>query len=193
MSPPFRAKHHQKALWAGLSSGALQTTATDHCCFCAPQKAGGKDNFTRIPNGTAGIEDRMSILWHHGVTTGRITAQEFVAITSSNTAQIFNIYPRKGSISIGADADLVVWDPGSTRTISAKTHHQNVDFNVFEGMQVQGLARSTISQGKLVWHDGDLRAIRGAGRYISRPCFSPVFNAAIKQNAKKRASPVIRP
>jgi dihydropyrimidinase len=192
MSPPFRPKHHQKALWAGLASGTLQTTATDHCCFCAPQKATGKDNFTIIPNGTAGIEDRMSILWHHGVGTGRITAQEFVAITSSNAAQIFNIYPRKGSISIGADADLVIWDPTATRTISAKTHHQNVDFNVFEGMQVQGLARSTVSQGKLVWHDGDLRAVRGAGRYIPRPCFSPVFNAVRRQKAGNYPSPVIR-
>ena len=192
MSPPFRPKHHQKALWAGLSSGALQTTATDHCCFCAPQKANGKNDFTMIPNGTAGIEDRMSILWHHGVATGRITAQEFVAITSSNAAQIFNIYPRKGSISLGADADLVLWDANATRTISTKTHHQNVDFNVFEGLQVQGLARSTISQGKLVWHHGDLRAVRGAGRYIPRPCFSPVFNAVLKQNTGKNPVPVAR-
>jgi dihydropyrimidinase len=183
MSPPFRPKHHQKALWAGLASGALQTTATDHCCFCAPQKAAGRDNFTLIPNGTAGIEDRMSILWHHGVRTGRLTPQEFVAITSTNTAQIFNIYPRKGAITPGADADLVIWDPDAERTISAKTHHQNIDFNVFEGMRVQGLARSTISQGNLVWHDGDLRAVRGAGRYINRPCFSPAFTAATARQA----------
>jgi dihydropyrimidinase len=178
MSPPFRPKHHQKALWAGLASGNLQTTATDHCCFCAPQKAAGAENFTLIPNGTAGIEDRMSIIWHHGVRTGRLTPEEFVRVTSTNTAQIFNIFPRKGSISIGADADLVVWDPNAARVISAKTHHQNVDFNVFEGMEVTGLARSTIANGKLVWHDGDLRAVRGAGRYINRPCFSPVIQAA---------------
>jgi dihydropyrimidinase len=182
MSPPFRPKHHQKALWAGLASGNLQTTATDHCCFCAPQKAGGATDFTKIPNGTAGIEDRMSILWHHGVRTGRLMPQEFVKITSTNTAQIFNIFPRKGSVSVGADADLVVWDPAASRVISAKTHHQNVDFNVFEGMEVTGLARSTIAHGKLVWHDGKLRAVRGAGRYINRPCFSPVFEAAALQN-----------
>jgi dihydropyrimidinase len=178
MSPPFRPKHHQKALWAGLAAGTLQTTATDHCCFCAPQKAGGIGDFTKIPNGTAGIEDRMSILWHHGVRTGRLTEQEFVAITSTNTAKIFNIFPRKGAVAVGADADLVVWDPNASRTISASTHHQNIDFNVFEGMNVTGLARSTIANGKLVWHDGDLRAVRGAGRYINRPCFSPVFKAA---------------
>jgi len=172
MSPPFRPKHHQKALWAGLAAGNLQTTATDHCCFCAPQKAAGATDFTKIPNGTAGIEDRMSILWHHGVATGTLTAQEFVAITSSNTAKIFNIFPRKGSITPGADADLVVWDPHASRTISAKTHHQNVDYNVFEGQTVTGLARTTIANGKIVWHNGTLSATRGAGRYINRPAFT---------------------
>ena len=177
MSPPFRAKHHQDALWAGLTSGNLQTTATDHCCFCAPQKAAGRDNFTKIPNGTGGIEDRMSVLWHHGVGTGRLTPNEFVRITSTNCAQIFNLHPRKGTVQVGADADLVVWDPEGTRTISAKTHHQNVDFNIYEGMEVKGLARHTLSQGKLVWTDGDLRTVRGAGRYIDRPCFPPVFKA----------------
>jgi dihydropyrimidinase len=178
MSPPFRAKHHQKALWAGLASGNLQTTATDHCCFCAPQKAGGIGDFTKIPNGTAGIEDRLSVLWNFGVRSGKLTPEEFVAITSTNTAKIFNIFPRKGALAVGADADLVVWDPNASRVISAKTHHQNVDFNVYEGMEVTGLARSTIANGKLVWHDGTLRAVRGAGRYIDRPCFSPVFKAA---------------
>jgi dihydropyrimidinase len=180
MSPPFRPKHHQKALWAGLAAGSLQTTATDHCCFCAPQKAGGVGDFTKIPNGTAGIEDRMSVLWHFGVRTGKLTPEEFVRITSTNTAQIFNIFPRKGSISVGADADLVVWDPNASRVISAKTHHQNVDFNVYEGMEVTGLARSTIANGRLVWHQGQLRAVRGAGRYIERPCFSPDMQAALK-------------
>jgi dihydropyrimidinase len=177
MSPPFREKHHQQALWDGLVSGALQTTATDHCCFCAPQKAAGRADFTRIPNGTGGIEDRMSILWHHGVGQGRLTQNEFVAVTSTNTARIFNIFPRKGSVSVGADADLVLWDAQASRTISASTHHQNIDFNVFEGMTVTGLARHTVSRGKLVWTDGDLRTERGAGRYISRPCFAPPVQA----------------
>jgi dihydropyrimidinase len=178
MSPPFRPKHHQKALWAGLASGNLQTTATDHCCFCAPQKAGGIGDFTKIPNGTAGIEDRLSVLWHHGVRTGMLTPEEFVAITSTNTAKIFNIFPRKGAVAVGSDADLVVWDPNASRVISATTHHQNVDFNVYEGMEVTGLARTTIANGKIVWHDGQLHAVRGAGRYVERPCFSPVFKAA---------------
>jgi dihydropyrimidinase len=186
MSPPFRPKHHQQALWAGLISGNVQTTATDHCVFCAPQKAIGRHDFTKIPNGTGGIEDRMSILWHHGVGTGRLTPNEFVRITSTNTAQIFNIYPRKGAVAVGSDADLVVWDPQGSRTISVKTHHQNVDFKVFEGMEVTGLARRTIAGGKLVWDDGDLRTVRGAGRYIERPCFAPPMEAlAIRNRARQ--------
>ena len=193
MSPPFRAKHHQQALWAGLVSGSLQTTATDHCVFCAPQKAMGRTDFTKIPNGTGGIEDRMSILWHHGVGSGRITPNEFVRITSTNTAQIFNIHPRKGTIAIGSDADMVLWDPAGTRTISVKTHHQRVDFNVFEGQEVTGLARHTISRGKLVWTNGDLRAERGAGRYIPRPCFMPPMQAQSLRNNLTKPAGVARP
>jgi dihydropyrimidinase len=177
MSPPFRSKDHQEALWHGLQSGNLQTTATDHCCFCADQKAAGKDDFRLIPNGTAGIENRMEVLWHHGVGTGRLTMNEFVKVTSTNAAQIFNIYPRKGSISVGADADIVVWDPAATKTISAKTHHQKVDYNIFEGMTVTGCASNTISRGKLVYADGKLDVKRGAGRYVDRPPFASYYDA----------------
>jgi dihydropyrimidinase len=177
MSPPFRSPEHQEALWHGLQSGNLQTTATDHCCFCADQKAMGKDDFRSIPNGTAGIENRMEVLWHHGVGTGRLTMNEFVAVTSTNAAQIFNVYPQKGSIAIGADADIVVWDPEATKTISAKTHHQKVDYNIFEGMEVKGCASHTISQGKVVWADGQLNVERGAGRYVDRPPFAPFYDA----------------
>ncbi len=186
MSPPFRPKHHQEALWRGLQSGVLQTTATDHCCFCYDQKAMGKDDFTQIPNGTAGIEDRLAVLWTHGVGTGRMTLEEFVAATSTNAAKIFNIYPRKGVIAVGADADIVVWDPAATKTISAKTHHQNVDFNIFEGMQVAGLASHTVSHGNLVYQNGDLRAKEGAGRYVKRPAFHPMFEALSKRSAQTR-------
>ena len=192
MSPPFRPKEHQEALWRGLQSGNLQTTATDHCCFCADQKAMGKDDFTRIPNGTGGVEDRMAVLWHHGVGSGRLTANEFVRVTSTNAAQIFNLYPRKGSIMVGADADLVVWDPAASRTISAKTHHQKIDFNIFEGMTVKGVPSHTISQGKVVWADGKLDAVRGAGRYVDRPTFPPVFAALALQNRLKAHRPVVR-
>ena len=180
MSPPFRPKGHQDALWRGLQSGNLQTTATDHCCFCADQKAMGKDDFTKIPNGTGGVENRMEVLWHAGVNTGKLTMNEFVRVTSTNAAQIFNMYPRKGSISVGADADIVVWDPEASKTISAKTHHQNVDYNIFEGMTVRGTASHTVSQGKVVFKDGELSVERGAGRYIERPPFAPYFDAIAK-------------
>ena len=177
MSPPFRPKEHQEVLWRALQAGHLHTTATDHCCFCAPQKAAGKDDFTKIPNGCGGIEDRMSLLWHYGVNSGRLTPSEFVAITSTNAARIFNLHPRKGAIEIGADADIVLWDAEGTRTISAKTHHQNVDYNIFEGRTVRGLARRTIANGKLVWNEGALNAERGAGRYLSRPLNGVYFDA----------------
>jgi dihydropyrimidinase len=183
MSPPFRPKEHQEVLWRALQAGTLQTTATDHCCFCAPQKAAGKDDFTKIPNGCAGIEDRMSLLWHYGVESGRLTPSEFVQVTSTNAARIFNLYPRKGAVEVGADADLVVWDANASRTISAKTHHQNVDFNVFEGRTVKGVADQTIAAGKLVWANGDLRAERGAGRYLPRQPFAPYFEASVKRRA----------
>jgi dihydropyrimidinase len=192
MSPPFRSPEHQVALWRGLQSGNLQTTATDHCCFCADQKAAGKDDFRKIPNGTAGIENRMEVLWHHGVNTGRLTMNEFVKITSTNAAQIFNIYPRKGSVSAGADADLVVWDPAASKTISAKTHRQKIDFNIFEGMTVKGCASHTVSAGKLVFANGDLRVERGAGRHISRPPFASYYDAISKQIALSAPRPVKR-
>ena len=182
MSPPFRPKGHQEKLWQGLQSGNLQTTATDHCCFCADQKAAGKDDFSLIPNGTAGVEDRMAILWDSGVNTGRLTMNEFVAVTSANAARIFNIYPQKGTIQKGADADIVVWDPEGTRTISAKTHHQNVDFNIFEGRTVRGIPTYTLSRGQVVWDNGELQAIEGAGRYVNRPPFNQAY-AAVKKAA----------
>ena len=182
MSPPFRSKEHQAALWRGLQSGMLQTTATDHCCFCTPQKQAGLEDFRKIPNGTGGVEDRMSVLWHHGVRTGKITPSEFVAITSTNTAKIFNIHPTKGAITPGADADIVIWDPKKTRTISAKTHHQNIDFNIYEGMEVTGNAATTLSRGMVVWENGQLKTQRGRGRHISRPPNAPFWSAQNLRN-----------
>ena len=178
MSPPFRPRGHQEALWRGLQSGNLHTTATDHCTFCAAQKAAGKDDFSKIPNGCGGVEERMTVVWDEGVNSGRLTPSEFVAITSANTAKLFNIYPQKGSISVGADADLVVWDPQGSKTLSAKTQHSKGDFNVFEGRKVRGIPSHTVSQGKLVFVQGDLRAERGVGRYIKRPAFGSNFAAA---------------
>lgn len=192
MSPPFRPKKNQEILWHGLQSGNLQTTATDHCCFCADQKAMGKDDFSKIPNGTGGIEDRMSVLWDSGVETGRLTPNEFVAVTSANAAKIFNIYPRKGAISVGSDADIVVWDPNGQRTISAKTHHQNVDFNIFEGRTVKGIAVHTLSRGELVWTQGELRTVKGAGRYVKRPTFNSGYQAVNKYTALNKPTAVKR-
>jgi len=192
MSPPFRAKEHQDALWKGLLSGNLQTTATDHCCFCADQKAAGKDDFRITPNGTAGVENRMEVLWHHGVNTGLFNMNEFVKLTSTNAAQIFNIYPRKGSISVGADADIVVWDPEATKKISAKTHHQNIDFNIFEGMEVKGCASHTISAAKVVYANGELKVERGAGRYVDRPPYSSFYQGLDIQAEKNKPKAVKR-
>lgn len=181
MSPPFRSKEHQEALWDGLISGNLQTTATDHCCFCADQKAAGKDDFRLTPNGTAGVENRMEVLWHHAVNTGRLTMNEFVKATSTNAAQIFNIYPRKGRVDVGSDADIVVWDPEAKKTISAKTHKQNIDFNIFEGMEVRGCPSHTISAGKVVYANGELNVVRGAGKYIDRPPYATYYDALQKK------------
>jgi dihydropyrimidinase len=192
MSPPFRPKGNKEALWRGLQSGDLQTTATDHCCFCADQKAMGKDDFRKIPNGTAGIEDRMNVLWTHGVNTGRLTMSEFVAVTSANTAKIFNIYPRKGMIAEGSDADLAIFDPSATHTISAKTHHQNIDFNIFEGMELTGINVATISQGLVVYQNGKVRTERGVGRYVERPCFAPYYSAVEKRSSATAPTSVER-
>ncbi len=171
MSPPFRDKTHQAALWYGLQSGNLHTTATDHCTFCDTQKAAGKDDFTKIPNGCGGVEDRMAVIWDGGVNSGKLTRSEFVKVTSTNAAQIFNIYPRKGSVSSGSDADLVVWDPNAKRTISAKTQFAKGGFNVFEGRTVRGIPSHTIAAGKVVFKLGELHAVVGAGRHVDRPAF----------------------
>ena len=192
MSPPFRPKGNSHMLWRGLQAGYLHTTATDHCTFCAEQKAAGKDDFAKIPNGCGGVEERLSVLWHEGVNGGRLTPSEFVAVTSANAAKLFNIYPRKGCIVAGADADMVLWDPQATQTLSVKTQHSLGDFNIFEGRTVQGKATHTLSRGTLVWADGDLRAVRGAGQYIKRPPFAPQFDALARKAALNAPTAVAR-
>ena len=177
MSPPFRAPEHQAALWRGLQAGHLHTTATDHCTFCAAQKAAGRLDFSKIPNGTGGVEERLSVIWDAGVNTGRLTPSEFVAITSANAAKLFNLYPRKGCVAVGADADLVVWDPAASKTLSVATQHSKGDFNIFEGRTVRGVPTHTLSGGRLAYARGDLRAEPGQGRYVKRPAFGPVFDA----------------
>ena len=164
MSPPFRDKIHQDDLWNGLRAGSLQVVATDHCAFTTKQKELGLSDFTKIPNGTGGLEDRMPVLWTYGVETGRLTPNEFVAVTSTNIARILNLYPRKGAILPGADADITVWDPKANKTISARTQVSVIDYNVFEGTKVTGLPRYTLSRGEVV-----LSRRRGAGRARARP------------------------
>ena len=177
MSPPFRPKDHQASLWAGLQSGSLQVVATDHCSFTTEQKRGGLGDFRLIPNGTGGLEDRMPVLWTAGVNTGRLTKEEFVGITSANIARILNIYPRKGAVAVGSDADLVIWDPSATKKISAKKQVSRIDYNVFEGFKCTGVPWMTISGGRIAWKDGDMRAEAGHGRYVERPAFPAVHVA----------------
>ncbi len=177
MSPPFRDKHHQDSLWAGLQSGSLQVVATDHCAFTTAQKRLGIGDFRNIPNGTGGLEDRLAVLWSAGVNTGRLTHEEFVAVTSANIARILNIYPRKGAVAVGSDADLAIWDPSATKTITAAKQISRIDYNVFEGTRCIGLPRATLSAGKIAWLAGDLRAEAGDGRYVERPAFAPVHTA----------------
>ncbi|CAN7426576.1 dihydropyrimidinase [Neorhizobium tomejilense] len=178
MSPPFRSKQHQDSLWAGLASGSLQVVATDHCAFTTDQKRTGFGDFRKIPNGTGGLEDRLPMLWTHGVATGRITMNEFVAVTSTNIAKILNIYPRKGAILVGADADIVVLDPNKSKTISAKTQQSAIDYNVFEGKEVTGLPRYTLTRGVVAIEDGAIRTQEGHGQFVKREPY-PAVNKAL--------------
>jgi dihydropyrimidinase len=168
MSPPIRPAGHSPVLWSALQSGILQTVGTDHITFSRQQKEMGKDDFRMIPNGAGGIQDRLSLLWHHGVRTGRLDRQQFVDLVSTRAARIFDLYPRKGSITAGADADLVVWDPEGTRTISAKTQFHRNDESIFEGFRVTGVPSTVIAGGRIRYRDGDLRAERGSGRFLAR-------------------------
>ncbi|WBU61694.1 dihydropyrimidinase [Paracoccus albus] len=168
MSPPFRNKLHQDSLWAGLQSGSLSVVATDHCAFTTEQKRYGVGDFTKIPNGTGGLEDRMPMLWTHGVNTGRLTPNEFVAATSTNSAKILNLYPKKGAVLVGSDADLVVWDPEAEKTIGADSQQSAIDYNVFEGQKVKGLPRYTLTRGVVVVTEGKVDSREGHGEFVGR-------------------------
>ncbi|ESZ01731.1 dihydropyrimidinase [Mesorhizobium sp. LNHC209A00] len=168
MSPPFRNKLHQDSLWAGLQAGSLQVVATDHCAFTTDQKRFGVGNFTKIPNGTGGLEDRLPVLWTRGVNTGRLTMNEFVAVTSTNIAKILNMYPKKGAIVEGADADIIVWDPQRKKNISAKKQQSVIDYNVFEGVEVTGLPRFVFSRGELSVEEAEVKAKPGHGEFVGR-------------------------
>ncbi|MDB6177893.1 dihydropyrimidinase [Paracoccus sp. Z330] len=180
MSPPFRNKQHQDSLWAGLQSGSLSVVATDHCAFTTEQKRYGVGDFTKIPNGTGGLEDRMPMLWTHGVNTGRLTPNEFVAATSTNSAKILGMYPRKGAVLVGSDADLVVWDPEAEKTISSQSQQSAIDYNVFEGQTVKGLPRYTLTRGVIAVTEGKIASQEGHGQFIPRNARGTV-NRALSQ------------
>ncbi len=177
MSPPFRNKQHQDSLWAGLQAGSLQVVATDHCAFTTQQKRAGVGNFAKIPNGTGGLEDRMPVLWTKGVNTGRLTMNEFVAVTSTNIAKILGLYPKKGAVLVGAHADLVVWDPKRSKTISAKAQQSAIDYNVFEGIEVTGLPRFTLTRGKVAIVENEIKTEQGHGKFVGRQPNNPVNRA----------------
>jgi len=192
MSPPFRNKKHQESLWAGLMSGSLSVVATDHCAFTTEQKRSGVGDFSKIPNGTGGLEDRMPMLWTHGVETGRLTPNEFVAVTSTNIAKILNCYPRKGAVLVGADADLVVWDPKQEKTIQASNQQSSIDYNVFEGHHVKGLPRFTLTRGKVAVHDGEIKTEEGHGKFVAREPNATVNKALSQWKELTAPTPVER-
>jgi dihydropyrimidinase len=175
MSPPLRPKWNQNVLLGKLKNSELHTFGSDHCSFnnCG-QKELGKDDFSKIPNGAPTIEDRFTILWHYGVNAGVIGINQLVALSSTNAAKLFGLFPRKGTIAVGSDADIVIWDPNVERTISAKTHHMNVDNNIFEGMKVKGKARHVFSRGRKIVEDGSFTGETGAGSFVKANPFYPV-------------------
>jgi dihydropyrimidinase len=176
-TPPLRERQNLPKLWDGLQSDNLQVVSTDHCPFCfEDQKALGKDDFTKIPNGGPGIENRLQLLHHHGVNAGKITLNRFVEITSTAPARIFGMYPKKGTIAAGSDADIVVWDPKAEHLISAKTHHMRVDYSMFEGFKVTGNARQVLSRGELIVDQSRFIGRAGRGKYLRRAARGGAWN-----------------
>jgi dihydropyrimidinase len=176
-TPPLREEKNLPKLWDGLKTDNLQVVSTDHCPFCfEDQKALGKDDFTKIPNGGPGIENRLQLLHHHGVGAGKITINRFVEIVSTAPARIFGMYPKKGVIAAGSDADIVVWDPKAEHLISAKTHHMRVDYSMFEGFRVTGNARQVFSRGELIVDKGQYIGRSGRGQYLRRAARGGAWN-----------------
>ncbi len=174
-TPPLREKWHLDKLWQGLKHDHLQVVSTDHCPFCyKEQKELGKGDFTKIPNGGPGIEHRMSLVYSGGVVAGRFSLNRFVEIVSTTPAKLFGLYPRKGAIAIGSDADLVVFDPKRKHTISAKTHHMRVDYSMFEGITVTGMPDVVLSRGRVVVEGEQFHGKPGSGNFLKRAAYSSV-------------------
>src|ERR1700736_103650 len=166
-TPPLREKQNLPKLWDGLKHDHLQVVSTDHCPFCfEDQKILGIDSFAKIPNGWPGIENRLQLMFHHGVNAGNLSLNRFVELTSTTPARIFGMYPRKGTIAPGSDADLVIWDPNAEHTISAKTHHMRVDYSMFEGWKVKGNARTVLSRGEVLVDGGQYLGHAGRGQFL---------------------------
>jgi dihydropyrimidinase len=168
MSPPLREKKDQATLWAGINQGLVQVVATDHCPFMWEQKLMGKDDFSKIPNGHPAIENRMELLFSEGVTKNRITLNKYVEVTSTNAAKIFGMFPRKGTIAVGSDADIVLIDPNEKHTLSASTHHMNVDYSGYEGWEVTGKVKTVLLRGKVVIDENECKVSKGYGKFIKR-------------------------
>ncbi|CAM4395677.1 dihydropyrimidinase [Paenibacillus alkaliterrae] len=184
-SPPLREAYHQDVLWNALKSGQLQTIGSDHCSFNFDgQKDLGLGDFSKIPNGGPVIEDRLSLLFSEGVKKGRITLNQFVDLTATRNARLFGLFPRKGTIAIGSDADIVIFDPEAERVLSEETHHMNVDYNPFEGMNVTGVPISVLSRGEFVIRDRQFVGAAGTGRYLKRTPYSTVDNTVPAANVK---------
>jgi dihydropyrimidinase len=168
-TPPLREKENLPKLWDGLKHDHLQVVSTDHCPFCyEDQKILGRDSFAKIPNGGPGIENRLQLLFHHGVNQGKLSLNRFVEVVSTTPARLFGLYPRKGTIAIGSDADLVIWDPAAEHVISARTHHMRVDYSMFEGWKVKGNARTVLSRGEVIVDNGQYFGRAGRGRFLKR-------------------------
>ena len=174
-TPPLREKWHQEKLWNGLKQDHLQVVSTDHCPFCfKEQKELGRDDFTKIPNGGPGVEHRMSLIYSGGVASGRFSANRFVELVSTTPAKLFGLYPRKGTIAVGSDADLVIFDPHRTHTISAATHHMRVDYSMFEGIKVTGMADVVLSRGRVVVDGDKFLGRAGQGEFLRRSTYAQV-------------------
>eukprot|EP00877_Chromochloris_zofingiensis_P011631 jgi/Chrzof1/6721/Cz19g06250.t1 len=182
MSPPMKSEEHRLALKKALAGGALQLVATDHAVFNSSQKAVGINDFRIIPNGVNGIEERLHVVWEEMVNSGMMTPSDFVRVTSTAAAQAFNIYPQKGVIAAGSDADVIVFDPEVKHTISAATHHSKMDTNIYEGKYITGKVMATISRGRVVWENNKLHVQSGTGRFIAMRPHGPLFQGLRQQD-----------